>query len=157
MLAVVRFLVVKRASCEERQLDPLNKLAERPLMSLFIRRGRAKRVGDDKEVARLEGKIFELSNAPFDIVREFIIAMDVYEHILTERNLQTTRAIRTWRMVDDRGILGAIEQLVQRKSAPEGFESLGSTKFEHSFEAIVRKHRGHFSAAAFKASSARLK
>ena len=138
-------------------MDPFNRPAERPLMSLFIRRGRAKRVGDEKEVARLERKILEISNTPFDIVREFTNAMDFYEDILTTSNGRNTRAIRTWMMVDNRGILEAIEQLVQRKSAPVGFDALGSTKFELSFEAIVLNHRGHFSTSAVKASSDRLK
>ena len=125
-------------------------------MDLFIERGRARRKGFQYQVDRVEQQLFDLNFLPSELLRQFITAMDVYEDLLSKKNKRTTRAIRTWMMIDRRGIIASIDYLVQRKAVPMGFEELGAENYKQSFEFIVLTHQKLFSPSAVQASEARL-
>lgn len=84
-------------------------------------------------------------------------AIYAYETLLSEKNGKPTKASRTWQMIKRRGILGAVERVVARKDATQGYELLsqmGLARF--AFENVVVKHSQLFSTEAINMSKERL-
>jgi hypothetical protein len=59
-----------------------------------------------------------------EIERECLEAVYAYERVLTIKNGRTTRASRTWQMIERHGIIGAVERAVNRKDETIGFTAL---------------------------------
>ena len=84
-------------------------------------------------------------NPQSDLEREGWEALYAYEDGLTKRNGKTTRANQTREMIDNHGMIGAIERAVNRPEDLIGFtllESMGL--YEYSFEHIVIRHADAF-------------
>ena len=92
-----------------------------------------------------------------DIERDGLEALYAYEDALTEKNGRTTRATRTREMIENHGLIGAIERAVNRPDDPEGFTLLidmGLSEF--TFEQIVLRYRDQFSREAVQQATARV-
>jgi len=97
------------------------------------------------------------SSAKNDAEREGYEAIYAYEEALSNQKGRNTRAGRTWPMVDEHGIIGAIERIVTRRVETEGYRVLVEMGMEDmAFEAVVLRHPDSFSAAAVAASRERL-
>ena len=92
-----------------------------------------------------------------DAEREGYEAIYAYEEALSNQKGRNTRAGRTWPMVEEHGIMGAIERIVTRRVETEGYRVLVEMGMEDmAFEAVVLRHPDSFSAAAVAASRERL-
>src|SRR5262245_21228844 len=56
--------------------------------------------------------------------KEALQAVYAYEELLSNGRGKRIRATRTWQMIQRRGIMGAVEQLVQRKDVTSGYREL---------------------------------
>ena len=67
------------------------------------------------------------------------------------------RASYTWRMVNERGIIPAVEHAVTRPKETAGYRGLQAEgMLDMAFEAVVLRHKDLFSADAVKKSEERL-
>lgn len=89
--------------------------------------------------------------------REAYEAVYAYEEALSNQKGKTTRANRTWPMIREHGIIGAVERIVTRRTETEGYRVLVEMGLEDmAFEAVVLRHPDSFSPAAVVASKDRL-
>jgi hypothetical protein len=96
-------------------------------------------------------------NASTAAEREALEAVYAYERILFSKRGRKIRASRTWQMIDKRGIIPAIEQVVTRSSESTGYAPLMQMGMQDkSFEAVVLRHPEVFSAEAVRRSKERL-
>jgi hypothetical protein len=96
-------------------------------------------------------------NPKSELERDALKALFAYEDVLTEKNRKTTRASRTREMIDNHGMIGAIERAVNRPDDPEGFtllKNLGLDEF--AFEHIVLRYPDRFSVEAQERAKTRL-
>lgn len=99
----------------------------------------------------------EAYGAATDVERECLEAIYAYEEILSEKNGRRTRASRTWQAIKVRGILAAVERIVDRPDGTAGFTALQDVGLENfAFEAVVLKHKDLFSESAVKRSRERM-
>ena len=92
-----------------------------------------------------------------EVEREGYEAVYAYEEALSNLKGKTTRAGRTWPMIEKHGMIGAIERIVTRRVETEGYRVLVEMGMEDmAFEAVVLRHPDSFSAAAVAASQDRL-
>ncbi len=99
----------------------------------------------------------EAYGAATDAERECLEAIYAYEEILSEKNGRRTRASRTWQAIKVRGILDAVERIVDRPDGTAGFTALQEVGLENfAFEAVVLKHKDLFSESAVKRSRERM-
>jgi hypothetical protein len=92
-----------------------------------------------------------------EIERECLEAVYAYERVLTIKNGRTTRASRTWQMIERHGIIGAVERAVNRKDETIGFTALLDVGLEdYAFEAVVVRNPSLFSPEAVQHSLARV-
>jgi len=88
---------------------------------------------------------------PTDVERECIEAVHALE------KTKGTRATYTWRMFKDRGIIPAVDHLVQQRKESAGYNALVAAGLKrHAFEAVVLRNPGVFSAEAVTSSRERL-
>lgn len=57
--------------------------------------------------------------ASSDAEREALAAVYAYERALSEKRGKTIRASRTWQMIKNHGIIGAVERAVDRKDSTQ--------------------------------------
>jgi hypothetical protein len=89
--------------------------------------------------------------------RECLEAVYAYEEVLSAKNGRTTRATRTWQMIDRRGIIGAVERAVNRPEETVGYTALKEKGLEqYAFEAVIIRHPSLFSADAIRRSEERV-
>jgi vacuolar-type H+-ATPase subunit H len=89
--------------------------------------------------------------------RECIEAVYAYERVLTEQRGRTTRASRTWQMIQRYGIIGAAERAVNRHRETSGYRALVEMGLEQfAFEAVILRHPQVFSAEAVERSRQRI-
>ena len=99
----------------------------------------------------------EAYGAATDVERECLEAIYAYEEILSEKNGRRTRASRTWQAIKVRGILAAVERIVDRPDGTAGFTALQEVGLENfAFEAVVLRHKDLFSESAVKRSRERM-
>ena len=99
----------------------------------------------------------EAYGAATDAERECLEAIYAYEEILSAKNGRRTRASRTWQAIKVRGILAAVERIVDRPDGTAGFTALQEVGLENfAFEAVVLKHKDLFSESAVKRSRERM-
>lgn len=90
--------------------------------------------------------------------REALQVIYAYEYVLSKKKGKRTPASRTWQMVQRRGIIGAVERLVKRRTVTPGYLTLVEMKMQDiTFEAVVLRYPDHFSADAVRRSTERLK
>jgi hypothetical protein len=95
--------------------------------------------------------------AKSDVERECLEAIYAYEWTLYKKHGKRQRASYTWRMVDERGIIPAVEHAVTRPKETAGFLGLEAEgMLDMAFEAVVLRHSDMFSADAVKKSEERL-
>ena len=95
--------------------------------------------------------------AKTDVERECLEAIYAYEWTLFKKHGKRQRAAYTWRMVDERGIIPAVEHAVTRPKETAGYRGLEAEgMLSMAFEAVVLRHKEMFSAAAVKRSEERL-
>lgn len=89
---------------------------------------------------------------------EALQAIYAYEEVvLFERHGRKTHASRTWLLVKNHGIIGAVEKAVNRKDDSSGFTALREVDMlDLSFEAIVVRYPELFSQEAVARSKQRL-
>jgi hypothetical protein len=89
--------------------------------------------------------------------RECLEAVYAYERVLTEKNGRTTRASRTWQMIDRHGILPAVERAVNRPYETAGYTALAEMGLEqYAFEAVILRYPQLFSEEAVEHSRERM-
>jgi hypothetical protein len=89
--------------------------------------------------------------------QECLEAVYAYERILTEKNGRTTRATRTWQMIDRHGILPAVERAVNRPHETAGYTALLEMGLErYAFEAVILRYPELFSDEAVQHSRERM-
>lgn len=92
-----------------------------------------------------------------DVERECLEAIYAYEEVLSAQKGKRQRASRTWPMIQERGILPAVERIVLKRAESAGYSALaemGLKKF--AFEAVILRHPEHFSPDAVARSRERL-
>jgi hypothetical protein len=95
--------------------------------------------------------------AETDAERECLEAIFAYEWTLFKKHGRRQPASYTRRMVQNRGILAAVEQAVTRSKETAGFRGLQAEgMLEMAFEAVVLRHRDLFSPTAVTCSEERL-
>ena len=81
-----------------------------------------------------------------------------YEEALSSQKGRTIRAGRTWPMIREHGIIGAVERIVTRRRETEGYRVLVEMGMEDmAFEAVVLRHLESFSPEAVAVSNDRLR
>ena len=90
--------------------------------------------------------------------KEALQAVYAYEDLLTKKNGRTTRASRTWQMINRHGIIEAVERAVKRDVPTQGYKLLVEMGLEdYAFEAVILRHPEVFSEDAAEVSRQRLK
>jgi hypothetical protein len=88
---------------------------------------------------------------------EGLAAVYAYEALLTRRNGKKTRATGTWQAIKRYGIIEAVQRALDRPPDEPGALTLRDLGLEDlTFEALVIRHEGSFSAAAIEVSKTRL-
>jgi hypothetical protein len=89
--------------------------------------------------------------------REAYEAVYAYEEARSKQKGKTIRASRTWPMIDEYGIIGAVERIVMRPDDAAGYRVLVEMGMEDmAFEAVVLRHPDAFSREAVQNSRLRL-
>lgn len=89
--------------------------------------------------------------------REAYEAVYAYEEARSKQKGKTIRASRTWPMVDEYGIIAAVERIVLSPDDATGYRVLVEMGLEDmAFEAVVLRHPTFFSEQAVEHSRARL-
>jgi hypothetical protein len=92
------------------------------------------------------------------VERQALNALYAYERVMSEQRGRKYYAARTWQMIDRRGIIPAIESLVNRPTAAIGYTALAEMGMpDLTFEAVVVNNRDCFTAEAFTKSTERLR
>ena len=92
-----------------------------------------------------------------DAEREALEAVYAYERVLSLKRGKNVRASRTWQMIERRGIIDAVEQVVSRPDESAGYTALVEMGLaDKAFEAVVLRHPGVFSEAAIERSKRRM-
>ena len=89
--------------------------------------------------------------------RECLEAIYAYERVLTQHRGRTTRASRTWQMIERHGIIGTVERAVNRPNETSGYRALVEMGLaEYAFEAVILRHLQLFSGQAVERSRQRM-
>lgn len=92
-----------------------------------------------------------------EVEKECRKAIHAYEATLTRKNGRTTRATRTWQMIERHGLLQAVERAVNRPAETAGYRALVEMGLkEFAFEAVILRHPVHFSEEAIRRARDRL-
>lgn len=95
--------------------------------------------------------------ATSDAERECLEAIYAYEEILFRKHGRRVRANRTRKVIRERGILAAIEHVVDRPDGTAGFTALEQVGLENfAFEAVILRHAQLFSESAVQRSRERM-
>ncbi|WP_193161212.1 DUF429 domain-containing protein [Microbulbifer hainanensis] len=99
----------------------------------------------------------ESHGAKTEAEREALEAVYAYEEVISARNGKKTRAGRTWQMIERHGIIGAVEQAVNRPTETQGYFALLEMGLEeYAFEAVILRHPELFTESAARISRERL-
>lgn len=90
--------------------------------------------------------------------REALEAVYAYERVLSMKRAKNVRASRTWKMIERRGIIGAVEHVVARSAESMGYTLLVEMGMQDkAFEAVVLRHPEVFSRQAVERSTERMR
>ncbi len=93
-----------------------------------------------------------------DIEREGYEAVYAYQEARSAQSGKPFRASRTWQMIEDQGVVDAIERLVAKPDDSDRYKALVEMGMEDmAFEHVVVRHRDAFSEKAVLTSETRLK
>ena len=93
-----------------------------------------------------------------DVEREGYEAVYAYQEARSAQSGKPFRASRTWQMIEDEGVVAAIEHLLAKPDDPGRFKALVEMGMEDiAFEHVVVRHRDAFSEKSVLTSEARLK
>lgn len=96
--------------------------------------------------------------AESQVEREALEAVYAYERVITAKRGKTFRANRTWQMIKRRGIIGAVENAVNKRDETAGYTALAEMGMQDfAFEAVVLRHPESFSEETRVRSAERLK
>ena len=99
----------------------------------------------------------ESYGATSDAEREALECVYAYEETLFAKHGRRIRASRTWKMIEDHGILPAIERAVNRPQETDGYRALVGIGLERfAFECVIVRHPEHFDASTIALSKARI-
>jgi len=99
----------------------------------------------------------EAKGAETKAEQECIEAVYAYEDVLHQRNGKKTRAARTWKMIELRGIIPAVEILVERRTETSGYQTLLEMGLEdYAFEAVIMRHPTAFNEKALLSAQERI-
>lgn len=88
---------------------------------------------------------------------EALEAVYAYEAALSRRKGRKTRASRTWDMIKRKGIIAAVDSIVQRPMETVGYTTLVEMGLkDFAFENVVLRHRELFSTEAVERSRQRI-
>lgn len=108
-------------------------------------------------VAKAEDIARTRFNDSSDAVQESILAVLAYEETLRVKHGRQQPAAYTWRMMEEHGVIKAVERVVTRPAVTQGYMALIDLGLEDfSFESVVTRHPEVFSREAVKNSKARL-
>lgn len=96
-------------------------------------------------------------NAKTAAEKEALQAVYAYEEVLSAKRGRKTKASRTWQMIKNHGIIGAVERAVNRRDVTQGFTTLiemGMQDF--AFEHVVLRYPDLFSQKAIDRSKERV-
>jgi hypothetical protein len=92
------------------------------------------------------------------VEKECLEAVYAYEEALLLKHGKRVRAQRTWQVIESKGVIKAVDDMVSHADVTDGFRALEKMGLmECAFEAVVLRHPEHFSAKAVEHSQARLK
>jgi hypothetical protein len=98
-----------------------------------------------------------IHNAQTMAEKEALQAIYAYEHLLTEKNGRTTRATRTWQMIERHGIIESVNRVVARKDDSMGYRTLKEKGMgDFAFEAVVLRYPDIFSDEAVQHAKERI-
>src|SRR5690606_11715894 len=101
-------------------------------------------------LARAEGTASDVEVAAYE-------AVHAYERALNVGRGRRVRASRTWQLIEREGILEAVDRIVSRPSASQGYRVLVEMGLEDmAFENLVLSFSGSFSAAAVERAQSRI-
>ena len=99
----------------------------------------------------------QYSDALSSAERDAIEVTLAYEEVLARKNGRTTRANRTWQMIDEYGILAAVARIVTRRKETDGYALLVEMGMEDmTFEQVVLRHPKEFDVDVIAAARSRL-
>lgn len=121
----------------------------------------AKRLGQPDLALEARQRAVELRAASYgatsDAERECLEAIYAYEEILFDKHGKRIPASRTWQMIKRRGIIAAVEHVVDRPDGTAGFSALKDVGLENfAFEAVILRHPQLFSDSAVDRSRKRM-
>lgn len=91
------------------------------------------------------------------VEREALEAVYAYEKVQSRLKGRKFYAARTWPMIQQHGVIAAVERIVTRRDETEGYRVLVEMGMEDmAFEAVVLRHPDSFSAQAVATSKERL-
>jgi hypothetical protein len=139
--------------------DPIPKLKTPDECAIFAKNATDR--GRLDMAVRAKKRAIELRAASYgaktDVERECVEAVYAYEETLTIKNGRRQSASRTWPMLKKYGIIGAVEKVVSRKDAAQGYTALVELGLEeYAFEAVILRHPSAFSPEAVKRSKERM-
>ena len=92
-----------------------------------------------------------------EVELECLEAVYAYEEVLSARAGRRQTASRTWPMIREHGVIGAVERVVKRKAETVGYTALVEMGLgDYAFEAVILRHPSFFSAEAVARSRERL-
>ena len=95
--------------------------------------------------------------AESDAERECLEAVYAYEELLFRKHEKRIKASRTWKVIRERGVIAAIEHVVDRPDGTAGFKALEEVGLENfAFEAVILRHPELFSESAVARSRERM-
>jgi len=93
-----------------------------------------------------------------DVEREALEAVYAYQEARSVQAGRPFRASRTWPMIEEHGVLVAVERLVAKPDDSDCYKTLVEMGMEDlAFEQVVVRHREAFSEKAVLVSETRLK
>ncbi|WP_287708846.1 hypothetical protein [Accumulibacter sp.] len=99
----------------------------------------------------------EAHGATTEVERECLEAVYAYEEVLSAQKGKKVRAGRTWPMIDEYGVIPAVERIVMKRQESVGFTALAAMGLkDFAFEAVILRHPAHFTLEAVARSRKRL-
>lgn len=92
-----------------------------------------------------------------DVELEALEAVYAYEKVLSMTKGKNIRASRTWQMINNHGIIKAVERAVVRSKETKGYKALVDMGMQDfAFEAVICRNPSFFSSEAVEISKERM-
>lgn len=141
-------------------MDPrVMKLQTQRDCEVFAKNARDRGMDELAEQARARRlQVLAAGHSPTtDAEREALEAVYAYEAIMSDKRGKKTSASRTWPMIKQHGVIGAVERVVNRKDASTAYHELVEGGLgDFSFESVVVRHPDLFTTETLARSKERL-